>query len=362
VPRRLLVVGLVGAWFCVPSIARAGTVAIFYYPWYGTPAHDGSWKHWDQNDHHPPSDVYSRYYPAQGPYSSSSLATVDRQMAEIAAAGIDEVVVSWWGRGSFEDRRLQLVLAMARAHSLGVAIHLEPYQDRSPATVARDLTYLSHLGIRDIFVFHPCDIAASDWALLRAHAPTSLRLFAGTELIGFAAAGRFDGFYTYDFVTYPGDKFARLCAQAHALQLLCAPSVGPGYDGRRAGESGSGRGRNNGATYDRLWNAAIAAQPDFVTITSFNEWGEATQIEPARARRGYGNYDGAWGLSGAAAQYAYLTRTAYWTGRLHAGPRKSESRSRARPHCLRSAPTVARHGAPPSSGPQWQGCLAESGA
>ena len=35
---------------------------------------------------------------------------------------------------------------------------------------------------------------------------------------------------------------------------------------------------------------------------------------------GYRNYDGAWGLTGAAAQTAYLTRTAYWTGRFHARP------------------------------------------
>jgi len=31
-------------------------------------------------------------------------------------------------------------------------------------------------------------------------------------------------------------------------------------------------------------------------------------------------YDGAWGLSGAAAQTAYLIRTAYWAARYHALP------------------------------------------
>jgi len=52
-----------------------------------------------------------------------------------------------------------------------------------------------------------------------------------------------------------------------------------------------------------------------ITITSFNEWGEGTQIEPAAAHKGYAAYDGAWGLTGNAADYAYLARTAYWTGR-----------------------------------------------
>jgi hypothetical protein len=300
----------------VPA-ANAGTVAIFYYPWYGTPARDGAWEHWNQNGHKPPGDIYSRYYPAAGPYSSADPAIVDQQMAEIAAAGVDEIVISWWGRGSQEDRRLPLVLAAVRRHHLQPAIHLEPYPGRSPATVASDLTYIASLGIRDVFVYHPRDFAASDWATLRAQAPGSLRLFAGTELVGFAAAGHFDGFYTYDFIDYGGGKFVRLCAEAHAVHLLCAPSVGPGYDGVRAGEAPVLSPRRNGATYDNLWTAALAASPDMVTITSFNEWGEGTQIEPAAAHRGYSTYDGAWGLVGVAAQTAYLTRTAYWTGRFH---------------------------------------------
>jgi len=316
--RRLLLIGLASAFVAAPA-ARAATVAIFYYPWYGTPARDGAWEHWNQNNHKPPDDVYSRYYPAGGPYSSADPAVVDRQMTEIAAAGIDEVVISWWGRGSQEDERLPLVLAAARRHHLQPAIHLEPYPGRSPVTVAQDLPYLASLGIRDVYVYHPRDFAAADWATVRAAAPASMRLFAGTELVGFAAAGHFDGFYTYDFVDYGGAKFARLCAEAHAVHILCAPSVGPGYDGVRAGEASLVSPRRNGATYDNLWTAALAAHPDIVTITSFNEWGEGTQIEPAAPHRGYVTYDGAWGLHGAAAQTAYLTRTAYWTGRFHSG-------------------------------------------
>jgi glycoprotein endo-alpha-1,2-mannosidase len=229
---------------------------------------------------------------------------------------VNEVVISWWGRGSTEDTLLPLVLTAARQHHLLPAIHLEPYAGRSPASVAQDLPYLASLGIRDVYVYHPLDFAASDWAAVTAQKPASMRLFAGTQLVGFAADGGFDGFYTYDFVDFGGAKFVRLCAEAHAHGLLCMPSVGPGYDGVRAGETSLSRGRRNGATYDALWKAAIAAHPDGVTITSFNEWGEGTQIEPAAARRGYLSYNGSWGLEGAAAQTAYLTRTAYWVARL----------------------------------------------
>jgi hypothetical protein len=315
--RRLLAGGLVTLYLAAPALARAGTTGIFYYPWYGTQQRDGNWSHWDQNAHTPPLNVYSRYYPATGPYSSADPAIVDRQMTEIASAGIDEVIVSWWGRGSPTDNRLPFVLSAVRRHHLQPAIHLEPYGSRSPATVAQDLTYFASLGIRDVYVYHPRDFAVSDWATVRAQAPTSLRLFAGTDLIGFAAAGGFTGFYTYDFITDTGDKFIRLCDQAHAVHLLCAPSVGPGYDGVRAGEAATVSLRRDGRTYDNLWTSALQAKPDMITITSFNEWGEGTQIEPAVARHGYNTYDGAWGLTGAPAQTAYLMRTAYWTGRFH---------------------------------------------
>jgi hypothetical protein len=292
-------------------------VAIFYYPWYGTPLHDGTWLHWNQNGHQPPTSVYSSFFPAIGPYSSGDPRVVARQMGEISAAGVNEVIVSWWGRGSSEDKLLPLVLSAARKDHLRTAIHLEPYDGRSPATVEQDLPYLASLGIRDVYVYHPLDFAASDWAAVNAGKPAGMRLFAGTELVGFAASGGFNGFYTYDFVDYGGAKFARLCDEAHARGLLCMPSVGPGYDGVRAGEQSISRGRRDGATYDALWKAAIRARPDGITITSFNEWGEGTQIEPAEAKPGYLSYNGAWGLTGAAAQTAYLTRTAYWTARFH---------------------------------------------
>jgi glycoprotein endo-alpha-1,2-mannosidase len=79
------------------------------------------------------------------------------------------------------------------------------------------------------------------------------------------------------------------------------------------------KSRRNGATYDSMWKMAIQAGADRVTITSYNEWHEGTQIEPAsssptrRGRYRYLSYEGAWGLHGIAAEDAYLTRTRYWT-------------------------------------------------
>jgi hypothetical protein len=289
-------------------------VAIFYYPWYGTPSRDGDYQHWQQHGWAPPGDIASSYYPARGLYSSSDPSVLGAQMADIAGAGVGVVIVSWWGAGSVEDARLPAVVAAARSFGLRVAIHVEPYTDRTPATVVEDVLRLRRLGISDFYIYDSTSYPDAEWASVN-HGFYGVRLFANTALPGKAAAGGFAGLYTYDVYQYDGSSFPRVCESARSLRLLCAPSVGPGYDARAIGDARI-RSRANGATYDGMWRSAIRARADIVTITSYNEWHEGTQIEPCvEAGMRYMSYDGAWGLVGRSAQRAYLDRTAMWTGR-----------------------------------------------
>src|SRR5205823_6765003 len=126
------------------------------------------------------------------------------------------------GRGSAEDARLPLVAAAARLQGLEVAVHLEPYPGRTAASVADDLAYLRRLGIGDVYVYRPRDLSAADWAAVNGRLD-GVRMFAQTSQAGFAAKAGFAGVYTYDTVVYGGEKFRRLCGQARALGLLCAP-------------------------------------------------------------------------------------------------------------------------------------------
>ena len=313
--RKALLAALAAA-ALLPATASAGReTAIFYYPWYGSHEHDGAYHHWSQNGRPAPFEIASNFFPARGAYSSGDPRVLDAQMAEIAAAGVRTVVTSWWGWGSLEDLRLPSVIRAANRRGLAVAAHLEPYEGRTLATVEQDVVHLRTLGIRDVYVYRPSDIPADGWAALRASLG-DVRLFAQTNLVGFAAAGRFDGAYTYDILLFDSDFFGRFCAQARRAGILCAPSVGPGYVATRATGDVRVKKRRHGATYDAMWRAAVAARPDVVTITSYNEWNEGTQIEPASSdpvRAGYLTYDGAYGLRGLAAEHAYMKRTRFWT-------------------------------------------------
>ena len=71
---------------------------------------------------------------------------------------------------------------------------------------------------------------------------------------------------------------------AAAHNLIFIPSFGPGYDDLqvRPWNRLTARDRKNGAYYQEGFKRARErTRGGMVSITSFNEWGEGTQIEPA---------------------------------------------------------------------------------
>ncbi len=310
-----------------PPARLAPEVTVFFYPWYAREDRDGHWRHWEANGNSPPEDVASNFYPVRGAYSSSDPAILDAQMAEMKAAGIDVVASSWWGRGSYEDRVLPLVAAAAAAHGLRLAILHEPYVGRSVASVEQDVAYLqSTFGVRELYLFDIHRFAATSWASARPRMgdvrllgqSNNLTAVRSGAFAAYALASRFDGIFTYDPVRYASGDFAGVCAAARQARLACSPSVAPGHVAFRTKPSDLRVvARDGGARYDAQWTGAIDAGADSVSITSYNEWHEGSQIEPAQPycfSDGICSpgYEGAYGASGPAAANAYLDRTRFW--------------------------------------------------
>jgi glucose/arabinose dehydrogenase/PKD repeat protein len=317
-----------------PLPALSPNVHLFYYAWYGNPSRHGQWRHWQQGNHTPPEDIGANFYPTLGAYDSGDLTGVVAQhMRWIRQSGAGVIVYSWWGQNSYEDQLATGVLDAAQQQGIKVAWHMEPYAGRTAASTVADITYLNNRygahpafyrdathGNRPVFyVFQSLDI--SDWSALNQVNGTNIILAQTTDTTRIAG---FSGMYTYDAIagaTAPG--WAQAATYAKANNLIWAPSVGPGYIDDRAviGNTTPTLDRANGATYDLQWRNALdpatGGLPTWVSVTSFNEWHEGSTIEPARstppAGHGYLSYEGAYGRTGAAAETAYLDRTAYWT-------------------------------------------------
>jgi glycoprotein endo-alpha-1,2-mannosidase len=237
------------------------------------------------------------------------------------------------GSGSFEDNLVAGVLNAAQQQGIKVAWHLEPYLTRTAASTVADINYINsrygghpaffrsaqHGNRGAYYVFESLRI--TDWTPLDQVTNTSIVLAQTTNT---SLIAHFSGMYTYDAIagaTAPGWEQAGEFAAARGL--VWAPSVGPGYIDDRAvpGNTTPTLARNNGSTYDTEWTNALdptkGGLPTWVSITSFNEWHEGSIIEPARstppAGFGYQTYSGAYGRTGAAAETAYLDRTAFWT-------------------------------------------------
>ncbi len=328
-------------------------VAAFYYAWYGTPALDNDWIHWDQNSHVPPQDIASDYYPALGPYSSNDPAVLAHHMAWLRQAGVGVIVVSWWGQGTTEEKPVPLILQTAERFGIKVAFHIEPYNNRTADSLVNDIKYLykqygdspaffrsaatstysPKQGPKGMF-FVWCvryaggctgqTVEAGYWqkAMDEVHAlPQATLVIANITDASWVSGGHFDGLYNYASLHVEGNKGFGW-ARALPPGALYIPSVIPGFSAKRVGYPADKYvPRDDGKTYSDQWTAALGTgvQPEMVTITSFNEWHEGTMIEPIAAGADDGhNYK--YADFGSLPPDGYLTLTREWIAKFASMP------------------------------------------
>jgi len=94
--------------------------------------------------------------------------------------------------------------------------------------------------------------------------------------------GHFDGSYNYGVLET--DQVGYKWALNLPADVWYVPGINPGFSARRIGyEDWVNTPRRGGDTYDNRWERmfAVGVEPTLVAITTFNEWHEGTQIEPA---------------------------------------------------------------------------------
>ena len=322
----------------------------FYYAWYGNLETDGRYMHWNhhymphwknsitqqhpQGRHNPPDDIGASFYPELGCYSSNDVAVISAHMQQLQEAGVGVIAVSWYPAGLSDDEGpppdpvIPVLLDAALDYGVKVTLHIEPYKGRTPQSVRDDLQYIhahysqhpafyklqrsgeasSKRQLPLIYIYDSYLSEAGEWAKVlkpggalsvrgRDHDCLAIALLVDHKHMQFAVDGGFDGVYTY--FAAEGFSFgstfrnwASIFKFTHQHSLLFIPSFGPGYDDLqvRPWNRMTSQDRKGGAYYREGFAEALKhSSGGIVSVTSFNEWGEGTQIEPAvpRQREGY---------------------------------------------------------------------------
>lgn len=90
---------------------QARPVLVHYMPWYASESVSGEWGwHWTMNRFNPDKvgkdgrrEVASHYYPLIGAYDSNDPHVLECHVLLMKFAGIDGVVIDWYGRDAFRD-------------------------------------------------------------------------------------------------------------------------------------------------------------------------------------------------------------------------------------------------------------------
>jgi hypothetical protein len=90
----------------------------------------------------PPFDLAASSVPRLGAYDSAGAAVIAQHARWMVEAGVGAINLSWWGRGSFEDQRVPIVMDVMHDFGLKVTFHLEPYNRQRPEQYASDIRYL----------------------------------------------------------------------------------------------------------------------------------------------------------------------------------------------------------------------------
>ena len=270
---------------------------IFYYPWFGNPSTNGNWLAWGQGSARPPATWFSHYLPDLDPnafapaselYSSRDPAVFYWQLNKLAEAKQEFGIASWWGQGHHTDVTMSMVLKdfMNRPDNpypnFRWALYYEQESQGNPtvAQLVGDLNYIAEnyaaqpsyfrIGGRPVIFVYSLGSDQADmvlrWNEARAQAQGNfyvvLKVFNGYRSV----SPQPDGWHQY----VPAARVDVQSGYSHV--------VSPGF--WLDGESEPRLVRDVAAFHSAV-QAMVNGTAPFRLVTSWNEWGEGTGVEPA---------------------------------------------------------------------------------
>lgn len=278
-------------------------VLAYYYVWYGKGGHE-----WSK----------SLYHPELGGYNSSDPSVIKQHILWARSSGIDGFIVSWWGRGTYEDGVTKEVFEMADAGDFKLAIMIErvgnnpdwyagghDFDDQTyTQALKRDLvyvvdnyvkpfneTYLKFNGRYVIVLYAFIDPDHQQDAKFYAEYFDSLKRYVYEQTgvrIGFWSLNTVDA-RCFDLcaIYLPtqaednpqnpmGNKTVYRCKSGVRVAVNF-----PMFDNSPVSDDPIRVPPDDGRPYRDRWRRILMSMPRVVLITSWNEWHESTAIEPS---------------------------------------------------------------------------------
>ena len=303
------------AGFAPGKTARRPLLLVHYMPWFQAKPLAKSWGwHWTMNKANPEAvtdgkpAIASHYHPAIGPYDSSDPAVIECHLLQMRLAGIDGLVIDWYGLSDFRDYPVlhkatsEIVRACPR-FGLRFAVcyedqtipALETAGKLTPKTrlahASKELSwlaenwfgqkaYLRSANAPLFLSFGQSGLTDTEWAACLANLSVPVAYFSEHRTRP-CARGAFD---------WPQPKTG-LQAQATFLKGVPKgsahiPVAFPRFEDYYF-QAGIGPSHGNipdhaGKTFRDTLSSALESKSEFVQVATWNDWGEGTQIEPSK--------------------------------------------------------------------------------
>lgn len=295
------------------AVEKTNTMKVYahFMPWFETPStsKDGKWGfHWkmrtqdpEQTDAAGKRQIAAHYYPLTGPYASGDEAILDYQCLLMKYSGIDGVMVDWYGVNSDDEvakhksNTEALFKAIKRA-GLKMSVvyedrHLSGASDKV-TTAREDMSYLARTFFHDdaytkieerplLLNFGPMEMTSGkEWYRTFSILATKPVFLTLNYSIDKANNGNYTDNAQGEFVWVdPAPNYER----AKDFKYYIAGAMPGFFDFYKLGGEGDGYktyDREDGALFQRQLDAAKNAGLSWLQISTWNDYGEGTIIEP----------------------------------------------------------------------------------
>jgi len=271
--------------------ATPAPVLVYYYAWWAPQAvGPGKSPDWPLN-----------------PYHSWDPAVIQQHVSQIASAGIDGMVVAWYGpqeENNQTETNFRIILDQAAANGITALLSVDLGSAawfKSTQEVVDGLNYALNIhaqhpayfrydGKPVLFFWFQGRYSMSDWASIRQQVDPEHRSIWIAEGAALDALPLFDGLHMYT-ISWSSNVYATEMQWANSTRNrggMWVATAMPGWDNTYTQQSERYiRERQDGAFYRETFAAAAASNPSMIVITSWNEWWEGTHIEPSN---NYGDF------------------------------------------------------------------------